>query len=115
MLLEHMQMVYGTVGYELSQTEASALGAALAPGAVPPPSATPRDCRQSVYRCLICLGDLARCALPGVNIQGYSAARLPACWQHDVSLSASTLSDSVHGPACLHDIAHLPSVLQQEW
>jgi len=62
-----VQIVYGSVGYELSPAEAAALGGALAPDMLPPPSEVPHDCRQSVYRCLICLGDLARRALFGAE------------------------------------------------
>ncbi len=54
------QARYGSVGYELEPADAAVLRGAVAPEKLPPPAAAPRDCRKSVNRCLIRLGDLAR-------------------------------------------------------
>lgn len=59
-----LQTAYGSVGFTLAdahlQTQPS----------VPEQQYQQQDCRPSVYRCLICLGDIFRCALH-LNLQSY--------------------------------------------
>ncbi|BDA49482.1 probable telomerase-binding protein EST1A at N-terminal half [Coccomyxa sp. Obi] len=59
LLVLKLQAAYGSVGFELDYADKSALDTALGSVLLPPRVAT-LDCRISVYRCLICLGDLAR-------------------------------------------------------
>lgn len=51
-----LQTAYGAVGFSLEEAQLQ-----TAP-AVPDQQYTPQDCKPSVYRCLICLGDIFRCA-----------------------------------------------------
>ena len=59
LLVLKLQAAYGSVGFELDYADKAALDSALGSVLLPPRVAT-LDCRISVYRCLICLGDLAR-------------------------------------------------------
>lgn len=59
LLVLKLQSAYGSVGFELDYADKAALDNALGSVLLPPRVAT-LDCRISVYRCLICLGDLAR-------------------------------------------------------
>ena len=59
LLVLKLQAAYGSVGFQLDFADQAALDAALGSALLPPRVAT-LDCRISVYRCLICLGDLAR-------------------------------------------------------
>lgn len=59
MLVLKLQAAYGSVSFQLDFADQAALDAALGSVLLPPRAAT-LDCRISVYRCLICLGDLAR-------------------------------------------------------
>jgi hypothetical protein len=54
-----LQAAFGSVGFKLSFADQAELDAALEGMVLPPRTAT-FDCRISIYRCLICLGDLAR-------------------------------------------------------
>ena len=62
LLAVKLQAAYGSVDFQLSFADQADLDAALSSVALPPRMATP-DCRISIYRCLICLGDLARFAI----------------------------------------------------
>ncbi len=59
LLILKLQAAYGSVDFQLEFADHAALDAALGSAMLPPRVAT-LDCRLSVYRCLICLGDLAR-------------------------------------------------------
>lgn len=72
-LAYRLQEVYGSAGFTVQPREAGALDGVVA-SAGSTPSTTPSTlpggngeaggashlCRQSVYRCIVCLGDLAR-------------------------------------------------------
>ncbi|KAK9817739.1 hypothetical protein WJX72_001469 [[Myrmecia] bisecta] len=56
LLALRLQATYGNVGFQLDADDAPELLNAE----LPPAAAQPQDCRISVYRCCICIGDLAR-------------------------------------------------------
>ena len=50
-----LQLVFGSVGFDVGAEDAGALN-----GLAIPTDSQNQDCRSSVWRCIVCLGDLAR-------------------------------------------------------
>lgn len=71
-----LQVAYGSVGYSVADAQLTAVPT------VPDQAYSHQDCRISVFRCLICLGDIFRYqfwgSLPAWYMQGYWAKLLAA-------------------------------------
>jgi len=80
-----LQAAYGAVGFSLEEAQLQTTPA------VPDHQYTPQDCKPSVYRCLICLGDIFRYAGHHCPPQSPSVPNRPS----------SDFSSKTHLPDCL--------------
>ena len=96
-----LQVAYGNVGFSLADAQLEALPA------VPNQQYSAQDCQASVYRCLICLGDIFRFASSSVqkNVDLSTCLRKEYCgWMAwpSILLNAHGFSTKIHvkGYAC---------------
>ena len=99
-----LQTAYGSVGFSLADAQLQ-----TAPS-IPEKDYMQQDCRPSVYRCLICLGDIFRCVSEPQN-------RVPRFCRADVHKTGMTRLDRGNSSnvVCRYETSVLQSQPKKDW